>query len=275
MAFTRSVAGLGIVLAAAAAVNVQAADVTSCGQVVHGSGDLRADLDCAAHTGSRAVQLIGKLRLNGFSITGGATAAVVYCNTGPCIIEGPGRLRGGETGVLSDVGAKLDRVSVELNAGDGIYAQRSVRVLGDATISDNGGNGVRSQRGPITVVGGTGPSSNAVVSGNGGNGIVTSRTVRVQAAQVTGNDQDGIRADGAVSVALSAVQGNGLDGVQALRVRLRDSVATANRTDPTCLSNDVCADVASGMKPALAGSSACETSRKVPGPGTWLACALD
>ena len=98
-------------VAALGAGRAHAVDVTSCGQVVMGTGDLVADLDCSSHPGF-SLQLIGRLRLNGFSIKGSPTQPVIYCNTGACRVTGMGSLWGGREGILSDVGVTVIDVRI-------------------------------------------------------------------------------------------------------------------------------------------------------------------
>jgi hypothetical protein len=261
------------VLVFLSAGSAKAVDVTTCGQVIKGTGDLVSDLDCSSHSG-RALQLIGRLRLNGFKITGNSAFPVVFCNIGSCTVLGPGTLTGGTKGVTSDVGVKVVDATVELNSGDGVFSFRSARIQGASVIANNGGNGVHASR-TVSIVGGKLALPDVVVSGNGGDGIQAVRTVRIQDAVVSDNAGDGVETEGAASLNAAVVQGNGFDGVRALSVRLRDTTATGNRTAPPCGVTDVCADVAAEKKPALAGASTCEISRDTGTGGTWGICTLD
>lgn len=261
-----------VLLAGLGATSAHAIPVTTCGQVVKGTGDLVADLDCSGHLG-RSVQLIGRLRLNGFTLTGNPASPVVYCNIGSCLVSGPGTLTGGSRGVTSDVGVTVVDATVTSNTGDGVFSFRSARIKGAAVITNNGGNGVRASR-IVSVVGGKQALPDTVISGNGGDGIQAVRAARVQSGVVTGNAGDGIETEGAASLAASTVQTNGFDGVRGLSVRLRDTTATGNGTAPTCGVSDDCADLAAARKPAVNGASTCDVSRNTAG-GTWGVCSLD
>lgn len=261
------------ILAGLSARSAHAIPVTTCGQVVKGTGDLVADLDCSAHVG-RSVQLIGRLRLNGFTLTGNPSSPVVFCNIGSCLVSGPGTLTGGSKGVTSDVGVTVVDATIVANSGDGVFSFRSARVKGASTIANNGGNGVRASR-IVSIVGGRQALPDVVISGNGGDGIQAVRAVRVQNGVVTGNSGDGVETEGAASLAGATVQANGFDGVRGLSVRLRDTTATGNRTAPTCGISDDCADVAAARRPSLNGASTCEVSRDTGGSGTWGVCTMD
>lgn len=272
MRLAHALAASGILVTLVAG-NARAVSVTTCGQIVHGTGDLAADLDCSSHPG-RSLQLIGRLRLNGFKITGNSTDPVIYCNTGSCLVSGPGTLTGGSKGVTSDVGVRVVDATVEFNAGDGVVSFRSARIQGASVISHNGGNGVRASH-AVSIVGGKLALPDVVVSDNGGNGVQAGRTARIQNAEVSGNAGDGVRTGTAASLFSAVVEGNGLDGVRAVSVRLRDTTATGNRTAPACGVTEDCADVASERKPALVGASTCEVSLDTADGGTWGVCTLD
>lgn len=257
-----------------AATPAAAIDVTTCGQVVIGTGDLRADLDCSAHPGLFSIQLIGRLRLNGFSLRGNPTRPVVYCNTGPCSVTGLGTIWGGREGVASDVGVKLKDVWIDASTGDGVTAQRAVRVTGQTFILRNGGSGIRS-RAHVAVIGPAGVSPRAYVGGNGEDGIRSLGNVRLQRAEVDSNGASGIAADGSVMATDSHANDNGLDGARGQRVKLTHTTAIRNGSDAACTSGTDCADVASAQQPQVRGVSLCDASRRLDGSGDWNVCSAD
>lgn len=264
--FALALAG-GLAVASAA----HAVDVTACGQVVVGTGDLRADLDCSAHPGPFAVQLIGRLRLNGFTVRGNPAHPVVYCNTGPCTVFGLGTLWGGADGIRSDVGAKVVDAQVGSNVGDGIRAQRAIRVLGYALVDHNGGAGVRSAA-QVAVIGAQGATIS--ISGNGGDGIHAARGVRLKRVALSGNEQSGVVAGGTIAANRAFISGSARDGARGLRVQLMDATAIGNGTGAGC-DPSTCADLASTQRPGVAGVSLCETSRRTDGSGDWDVCSED
>jgi hypothetical protein len=260
-------------LAAAAALMTTSASfaatipVTTCGQLVRGTGQLTADLDCSADPGA-AVTLQGRLLLNGFTLTGHAGSDVVSCETGACRIVGPGTVTGGTDGVRSDRGARIEAGAVVTgNAGDGVRTDKTAKVI-DATVSANGGDGVRSKT--------TAVLSGATITGNAGDGVRTDGTATVKGSTVSGNGGDGIHSEkNAKAMKLSTVAGNGFDGVRGVRALLIGATATGNGTNPACGVTDECADLASDLFPAVKGASTCGTSRNTDLGGTWGVCSLD
>jgi hypothetical protein len=266
----RIVVGIGLGLIVAGAAPSQAAapvPVTTCGQVVTGSGALVGDLDCSGQ-GDDAVKLAGRLFLNGFTLTGNPGFDVVRCEAGPCGVVGPGTVTGGLDGVGSDHGARVEAGAIVTgNVGDGVRTDSSARVI-DATISANGGDGVRSKT-RATV-------QRSTVSGNGANGVRTDRTANVKTSTVTDNGGNGVDSDvTAKATATSVVSANGFDGLKGLRVVLSNSSATGNGTNPACGVTDECADLAAASKASVTGTSMCGTSRNTESGGTWGVCSND
>lgn len=264
----------GALAALVVAAPARAADVTTCGQVVIGTGDLRANLDCSAHPGRFSIQLIGRLRLNGFSLRGNPAWPVVYCNTGPCSITGLGTIWGGREGIASDVGVKVKDVWIDGNTGDGVSAQRAVRVTGQTFILRSGGAGIRS-RAHVAVIGAAGLGPRAYVGGNGEDGIRALGNVRLQRAEADSNGGSGIAADGSVTATDSHANDNGRDGARGRRVKLTHTTAIRNGSDAACTSGTGCADVASAQQPQVRGVSLCDTSRRLDGSGDWDVCSAD
>lgn len=258
--------GLGVVLLGGAARAAAPVPVTACGQVVNGTGQLVADLDCSG-AADEAVKLSGRLLLNGFTLTGNPAFDVVRCEVGACGVSGPGTVTGGFDGVRSDRGARVDGGAViSGNAGDGVRTDSSAKVL-DATITGNGGDGVRSKA-RATV-------QRSTVSGNGGDGVRADSTVSLKESTVTGNAGAGADSERTAKAKLSSVTANGLDGLKGLKVVLSSSTATGNGTAPICGVLDDCADLAAASRPRLAGTSACGTSRDTENGGSWGVCTND
>lgn len=257
--------GLGFVLfgSAQAATPIP---VTTCGQVVAGTGQLVGDLDCSGET-DEAVKLSGKLLLNGFTLTGNPAFDVVRCEVGRCGVTGPGTITGGSDGVRSDRTARVDGgVVITGNTGDGVRSDSSAKVI-DSTITGNGGDGVRSKS-RATV-------QRSTVSGNGGDGVRADGSVSLKEATVTGNAGAGVDSDSTAKATASSVTSNGLDGLKGLRVVLSSSTATGNGIAPACGVIDDCADLAAAARPALRGLSLCDTSRNTEADGSWGVCAND
>jgi len=263
----------GALVATIAVTPAQAVDVTACGQVVIGTGDLRADLDCSAHPGPWAIQLIGRLRLNGFAVRGNPARPVIYCNVGACSVTGLGTIWGGGIGIASDVGVKLKDVWIDASTGDGVTAQRAVRATGQTFILRSGGTGIRS-RAHVAVIGPAGVSPRAYVGGNGEDGIRSLGNVRLLRAEADANGGSGVAADGAVMATDSHANDNRLDGLRGSRVKLVDTTAVRNGSDVGCTIG-TCADVASGQQAQVRGVSLCDTSRRLDGSGDWDVCSAD
>ncbi len=270
MSITRALMAATAVLATGFAATAFAATpipVTTCGQVVHGTGQLTANLDCAASAGE-AVKLTGTLLLNGFVLTGAPGFDVVRCETGACRVVGPGTVTGGSDGIRSDRGARVEAGAVVTgNSGDGVRTDKTAKVAG-ATVSANGGDGVRSKT--------TATITDATITGNAGDGVRTDGSATVKGSTVTGNGGNGIDSDKtAKAMKLSIVTGNGFDGIRGVRAQLHDATATGNGTNAACGITDECADVASDLFPKVKGTSACETSRNPELGGTWGVCSND
>jgi hypothetical protein len=258
--------GLGLFIFGGVASAATPVPVTTCGQVVVGTGQLVGDLDCSA-SADEAVKLSGRLLLNGFTLTGNPAFDVVRCEVGRCGVSGPGTITGGADGVRSDRGARIDAGAlVTGNAGDGVRTESSAKVL-DATVDGNGGDGVRSKS-RATI-------QRSTVSGNGGDGVRTDSTASLKESTVTGNAGAGVDSDRSAKARLSTVTANGLDGLKGLRVVLSSSTATGNGTAPICGVVDDCADLAAARLPRLRGASACDTSRDTENGGSWGVCAND
>lgn len=264
---------IGALLVATAVVSGSAAfaaapiAVTTCGQLVKGTGQLVGDLDCSAGVGE-AVHLTGTLLLNGFVLTGAPTSDVVRCETGACRIVGPGTVTGGTDGVRSDRGARVEAGAIVTgNAGDGVRTDKTAKITG-ATVSANGGDGVRSKT--------TAVLNGASILDNAGDGVRTDGTATVKGSTVSGNGGNGIDSDKiAKAMKGSTVTGNGFDGIRGIRAQLHDSTATGNAADPACGVTDECADVASDLFPKVKGTSTCGTSRNPELGGTWGVCSND
>jgi len=268
MVITRALLVASVVLASgSAAFAATPIPVTTCGQLVKGTGQLVGDLDCSASIGE-AVHLTGTLLLNGFVLTGAPTSDVVRCETGACRVVGPGTVTGGADGVRSDRGARVEAGAIITgNAGDGVRTDKTAKVT-DATVSANGGDGVRSKT--------TAVLSGASILDNASDGVRTDGTATIKGSTVSGNGGNGIDSDKvAKAMKGSTVSGNGFDGIRGIRAQLHDSTATGNAADAACGVTDECADVASDLFPKVKGTSTCGTSRNPELGGTWGVCSND
>lgn len=268
MVITRAlIVAIAALVSGSAALAATPISVTSCGQVVKGTGQLVGNLDCSADVGE-AVHLTGTLLLNGFALTGAPTSDVVRCETGACRVVGPGTVTGGTDGVRSDRGARVEAGAIVTgNTGDGVRTDKTAKIT-DATVSANGGDGVRSKT--------TAVLSGASILSNAGDGVRTDGTATVKGSTVSGNGGNGIDSDKiAKAMKGSTVTGNGFDGIRGIRAQLHDSTATGNATDAACGVTDECADVASDLFPKVKGVSACGTSRNPELGGTWGVCSND
>jgi hypothetical protein len=255
---------LGTFLAAPAVHGME--EITSCGQFVRGSATLVADLDCSA-TDDHAVKLQGRLHLAGFTLTGHPAHAAVYCEKGPCRIEGPGTLTGGADGVFSQKNTRLIGVVVTANSGRGVWARKSAR-LDDASVTSNGGIGVEADK-----INGQGTS----FVGNGDDGAHTVRKALLFGCTVSGNAGDGVSSDRLVKVShYTSVTGNGLDGIDAGRVMVKRAAAVAmNGTSAACGVSEVCDDLAVAYRPIVSFDAVCGTSRDTVEGDSWGACLDD
>ena len=173
--------------------------VTTCGSTVVGTATLAADLDCSAYPGA-AVNLNGRLKLNGFTLTGSATAsggiATVDCQQAPsnkCQVFGPGTIQGGGIGVT---GFRVLLKDVKVTgAHTGVLAPKAV--IKSSLIVDNGLDG------PLS-------SSQEFLGG----GVLVPRTLLMLKSTVTGNGFYGVLATGDVGegarIMKSTVTGNGV-----------------------------------------------------------------
>ena len=268
MGITRTLmAAAAVLVTSSTAFAATPIPVTTCGQVVKGTGQLTADLDCSASLGE-AVHLTGTLLLNGFVLTGAPASDVVRCETGACRVVGPGTVTGGSDGVRSDRGARVEAGAIiTANLGDGVRTDKTAKIV-DATVSANGGDGVRSKT--------TANITGSIITANLGDGVRTDGTATVKGSTVSGNGGNGIDSDKtAKAMKLSAVTGNGFDGIRGLRAQLHDSTASGNATNAACGVTDECADVASDLLPKVKGTSSCGTSRNPELGGTWGVCSND
>lgn len=262
----RSLAALAVLSTAATIAFAAPIPVTSCGQVVQGTGQLVADLDCSAVAGD-AVQLRGRLLLGGFTLTGHPAHDVVRCETGACRVVGPGTVTGGVDGVRSDRGARVEAGAlVTGNGGDGIRTDKTAKVVG-ASVTANGGDGVRSKTTAVLL--------DAHVDGNAGDGVRSDGSATIKTSTVNGNGGNGVDSEKTATAKLSSVNGNGFDGLRGLRAKLLDSTAIGNAANPACALDDDCADLASTLTPTVRGASTCGTSRNVELGGSFGVCSGD
>jgi hypothetical protein len=250
---------------ALAAGPAAAVDVTQCGQIVVGTGELTGDLDCSA-TADTAVYLQGTLLMNGFTITGNAVDDAVKCESGPCKIAGPGTITGGFDGVRSTGGAKLTDLTIDANAGDGVRTDKSAK-LDNCTVSNNAGDGIRSKASAKLTA--------TMVTGNGSDGVRTDKSAKLQDSQADGNAGAGVDSDAAAKLQNGSASGNGHDGVKAIKVILKGTQALGNGTSGDCGVLDECADVAAERRPKVGDPAQCGISRDIENGGSWGVCSGD
>ncbi|MDZ4346148.1 MAG: hypothetical protein U1E51_27360 [Candidatus Binatia bacterium] len=240
--------------------------VINCGQDVKGVGDLVADLDCSA-VADDAVNLNGRLRLNGFTLTGNVGFDVVSCKTGPCRVTGPGTITGGSDGVRSEKGATVEAGAIITgNASDGVRTDAVAKIL-ESSVTGNGSNGVRSDS--------SASITRSTITGNTANGVAAKATVNVNASVIDSNNGRGVDGEKTVKATNNSfIRNNGLDGLLGTQININNTTATGNGTSPTCILSP-CADLAAPRKPSVRGSSTCETSRNTVFGGTWLVCSND
>jgi len=243
--------------------------VTTCGQVVTGTGELQADLDCSTYEGVAVTVTRGALHLNGFTVTGNAArvgepgdcsvGVVVACDSSNCTIEGPGTVTGGAVPTCN-VGAvaffrKVLSVSSTGNAGSGVsHAKR----IDGSTITGNGRHGVEIGNVATTL-------RDSVVSGNGGRGIqgVGAKRAKLIGTTVSGNQGQGVFFGDA---------GKG-------RAMLRGSDVSGNALAPLACEAEypgiACADIVGPLPPRVDDASTCGTSADGATGQTFGVCAGD
>lgn len=225
--------------------------VTTCGQIVHGVGELVGDLDCSTGERGSAVSLDGTLRLNGFTITGMHGGIGVGCSFERCRIVGPGTITGPNDvsmGVYYGGSRTLHLVDVTIQGVRGQAAQSSlgkVRVL-RSTITNNGGF-----IGPDGIFGG---------------GVRARGRAMIKDSTITGNVINGVQ----------VTKETYLSGRAVSKVIAKNSVIDSNGTAPDCdvtAQEDPCGDIVSFQKPALRVTT-CSVSVNPTG-GDWDVCAGD
>ncbi len=228
-----------------------AADVTTCGQIVAGKGELIADLDCTGFPGAAVIVNKGSLNLAGFTLTGGDDDGV-FCDRSCRVFSDPpgGSIVGsGFQGIESDRSVRAEFITVSgsgweaIEAGERLFA-RGVLASGnlvtggtaalsafpgriklrESTVTANAGVGVWSGKSAVLV--------DSDVTANDADGVGASQKVKLKRSTVSGNGGFGVDAsskDGKVTVKESSVEFNTLSGVFAgLRVKGKDSAINSN-----------------------------------------------
>jgi len=216
-------------------------EVNTCGQSVSGRAVLTGDLDCTGFDGHAVIVEIGRLDLNGFTITGGNFYGVACFRS--CKIVGPGTITGSQRNGVTVWGkATIRGVAITGNGQEGVEA-RSVEIR-DSTITGNGG------------------------------GIRADRSVKVRDSVITGNAGSG------VVVGVLDYIGHGMFECRKARMSIGDSTTiTGNGLGADCGVSWACADLVSCPKaPRLRGAVTCDTSlvngSALPGE-SWGICTLD
>jgi hypothetical protein len=236
--------------------------VTTCGQELNGDGMLTGALDCTGFDHEAVVVHRGTLRLNGFTIGGGAG---VLCE-GPCAVIGPGRVTGSSsTGInASGTSLRVEAVDVADNALYGIQCAGSCKIVGPLTISGNAGGIRAGARLVVRDVAITGNDDAAAVYA--ANDAGTS-SATITHATVTAN-WAGIVAQRKVTVRDSIVTGNAIAGVSAGVYRcasratatITNSIVTGNDTAAICGKEEACFDVGTCLVPPRLKASSCNHS---------------
>ena len=197
-----SVSVLGAAPASAAPV-----PVTTCGQVVHGFGQLTGDLDCTGQS-DPGVRLGhgSKLDLAGFTLAGGDGDGVA-CD-GRCAITS--KEDGGTIAGFAGHGV-VSRPAVDSNVG--VRVNRTI-------VRDNGGNGVwiDELRGSMTI-------TKSAILGNGGMGVFSPDRLRVGRSTISGNQLEGANGDTVLTLySLFELNGTGITAATFARVAKSDVI---------------------------------------------------
>jgi hypothetical protein len=239
-----SVLALGAVPAFAAPVAISACGQ---GQTITGHAVLTADLDCTG-TPSHAVEIIGKLDLNGHTIKASSQRLAVHC-LGNCSVIGPGT-------ITSDDGL-------------GVLGRRNL-IVKNVTF-----HGVHTAITAVDTVG----KGRAVIQGctitDVDTGILAAVPVRMADTIVSGARQSGI--------ALGKRDGT---ECAAVRATVKRSSISGSGTDPRCGVDTTdlgytgfnCADVLACAKPPRLVHSTCATScsnARAPTCAPWGICSAD
>jgi hypothetical protein len=120
--------------------------ISYCGQSFRGRGVLTGNLDCTGFGASAVTIEGGRLRMNGFTITGG-DVYTVHC-TGPCQIDGPGTIQGATwDGIRADTWLIANELNVRNNGLNGILVvsekDAGRLILRDVSVTGNGLSGVQ------------------------------------------------------------------------------------------------------------------------------------
>lgn len=257
----------------AAALTAQAATaVTQCGQVITGSAELTADLDCSAFGDDALVVLGGPLRLRGHTLTGpvGQDNDAVLCEQsegapelGRCRIIGPGAIVGGYAGVRGNIVGVKD-VDLADQEAVGVLAGRLKMI--DSTVTGAGRAGFES-RGGITKH----RILRSTLSGNAVGAAYVScigcghkAGIKFKGSTVTDNTGSGVLSYAVNTIVKSStVTGNALD-----------------QQNPACDLYTLfpqptgCADIATADPPVVRNTP-CDTSLNTNDGSTWGVCTLD
>ncbi len=240
--------------------------ITQCGQVVKGRAELAANLDCTTYDGRAITVERGRLKLNGFTVTGNPNLVALGCQNAVidclrrCKVIGPGTVTNG--GLANcNVGA--------VDAGGGIVS--------DLTVTGNLGDGISSARKIV----------NSLITNNGRDGVAnTGNVIKIQKSVISGNARDGVRgvsSTGAKLIETTVTNNNGygvfIGGLKKIRLR-RGSVVTGNGAgggpcDDGSGGSAPCVDLFSRRMPTVDASSICETSLDRDLLVPWGVCSLD
>ncbi len=234
---------LALAFLTAAPAFAHSVDVTTCGQTVDGRGVLVADLDCTGVT-FPAVNVHGRLDLNGHTLTGGGTNVAVHCLDHKCKITGPGTITGtGGVGVLGR--RRLTMKDVTITGMSGGVAIESADGKGGATLER------------CTL------SDNDI-------GVTSDTRLKLVDTTISGTHLWGAAAAPPFFNLGTPCEARGLS--------LKRSSVTGAADDPSCGVTNICGDLITCVKPPKLGGSTCGTSCR-GGTGvpcsSWGICAGD
>lgn len=223
--------------------------ISSCGdgQTIQGNAFLTADLDCTGRA-FHAIEIVGKLNLNGHTITAGSHRLAVHC-LGNCSVVGPGT-------ITSDDGL-------------GVLGRRNL------TVKNVTFTGVHTAITAIDTQGkGRAVIQNCTIT-DVATGVLAAVPLRMSDTVITGARQSGI--------ALGKSDGG---ECAAVRASLKRSSISGSGSDPLCGvdTSDLghtgfnCADILACGAPPRLSDSTCETScsnSTAPTCAPWGICSSD
>ncbi len=191
-----AIAAFGIAMAAPATAQAPPNEVRFCGEQISGEGILLGDLDCTDSQFDSVpaviIRHLGRLDLNGFSITKGRGKQAVEC-IGKCeVMNGTiDVLTRGRAAVSGRKRVTVTNVIIEGGWARGVRSNRGVRVV-DSIVRQARQIGVRSNKRSVII-------RNSEITGNGllgrtvgGIGVQAQQNAKISDSFVTGNFRFGV-----------------------------------------------------------------------------------